>query len=57
MRLRIDIRIDADRNVGSAGFGGSDRGKKLQLGFRFDVDAEDALFDRQRQFARGLADP
>src|SRR5262249_31889593 len=56
MRLGIDVRIDADRDIRSAAPGGRDRGKKRKLGFGFDIDAEDALLDREVEFTRDLAD-
>ena len=31
-------------------------GQQFELGFGFDVDAEDAFVDRERELARGLAD-
>ena len=33
-----------------------DRRQQLELGLGFDVDAEDAFIDRERELARGLAD-
>ena len=39
-----------------AALGGGDRGEQLELRLGFDIDAENALIDRKRQFARGLAD-
>ena len=39
---RIDVRIDAQRNVGAAAFARRDGGQQVELGFRFDVDAQDA---------------
>ena len=54
--LGIDVGIDADRNIGGATLTGGDRGEELKLGFGFDVDAENALLDRKREFACGLAD-
>src|SRR4029077_14441010 len=56
MRLWIDIRIDAHRNVGGMAFGDGDRGQKLKLGFGFDIDAEDAVLDREVEFTSSLAD-
>ena len=35
---------------------GRDRGEQLELRLGFDVDAEDAGVDRERELARGLAD-
>ena len=37
-------------------FAGRDRGQQFELRLRLDVDAEDALVDRERELARGLAD-
>ena len=54
--LGIDVGIDADRNVGGAALAGGDRGEQFELRLGFDVDAEDALLDRERKLARGLAD-
>ena len=56
VRLGIDIGIDADRDIGAAVLAGGDRGEQLEFGLGFDVDAENALLDRERQFFRGLAD-
>ncbi len=47
--LRIDVGIDADRNVGGAAFGRGDRGEEFELRLGFDVDAENAFVDRERQ--------
>ena len=33
-----------------------DRRQQFELGLRFDIDAENAFVDREREFARGLAD-
>ena len=46
---RIEISIDAALRRG-------DRGEQFELRLGLDVDAEDALVDRERQLARGLAD-
>ena len=46
---RIEISI-------GAALGGGDRGQQFELRFGFDVDAQDALVDRLRQLAHGLAD-
>ena len=54
--LRIDVRIDPDGNIGSARLCRRDRRQKLELGFRFDIDAEDAVLDGECEFTRGLAD-
>ena len=54
--LRVDVRIDADRDVGRAAFGGGDRGETFELGFGFDIDAENALLDRERELVLGFAD-
>ncbi len=54
--LRIDIGIDADRNVGGAALGRGDAGEQFELRLGFDIDAENVLLDGERQFARGLAD-
>ena len=35
---------------------GGDRGEQFELRLGFDVDAENALVDRERELARGLAD-
>jgi hypothetical protein len=39
-----------------AALAGGDAGEEFKLGFGFDVDAENALLDRKRELARGLAD-
>ncbi len=54
--FRVDVGIDADRYVGGAALAGGDGGEQFELRLGFDIDAENALVDRKRQFARGLAD-
>ena len=54
--LRIDVGIDADRDVGAAILVGGDGGKKLELRLRFNVDAENTVLDRERELVLGLAD-
>ena len=54
--LGIDVGIDADRNVRRAAGAGGDRGEQFKLRLGFDVDAENALFDRERKLIGGLAD-
>ena len=54
--LGINVGIDADRDVGGTALAGCDLGEQFQFGFGFDVDAEDALLNRKRQFTRGFAD-
>ncbi len=54
--LGVDVGIDAHRDVGGAALAGGDRRQQLELGLGFDVDAEDAFIDRERELARGLAD-
>ena len=54
--LGVDVGIDPHRDVGGAALAGGDRGQQLELGLGFDVDAEDAGVDRERELARGLAD-
>ena len=56
MGLRIDVRIDADRDVGDAALAGGDRGQQFELALGLDVDAENPFVDRERELARGLAD-
>ena len=56
MSLRVDVGIDADRDIGGAAFLCGDLGKQFQLGLGLDVDAKNALLDRERQFVCGLAD-
>ena len=41
--LRIDVGIDADRDVGDAALAGGDRGQQFELALGLDVDAENAL--------------
>ena len=54
--LGIDVRVDAHRNVGDAALAGGDGGEPVEFAVGFDIDAEDALVDRQREFGVGLAD-
>ena len=54
--LRIDIGIDANGNCRDAALGGGDRGQQFELRLGFDIDAENVLVDRQRQFLLSLAD-
>ena len=56
VRLRIDIGIDADRDIGGAALLRSRGGEKFQLRLQFNVDAENALLDGKRELALGLAD-
>ena len=56
MRLRIDVGIDADRNIGATAFGAGDRREEFKLRLGFDIDAQNVLVDGERQFARRLAD-
>ena len=54
--LGIDRRIDADGDLDGRAFGGSDLRQHVDLGFRFDVELQDAGFDTRGQFGAGLAD-
>ena len=56
VRFRVDIRVDAQRDIGRQPQRGGARRKLLELGHRFDVEAEDAGLEREVHFARGLAD-
>ena len=55
MGLGVDVGIDAYRDVRDAAFAGGDLRQQIEFGFGFDIDAENAFVDRQRQFARRLA--
>ncbi len=57
MRLRIDIRIDADRDSDAAPSARCDLRQQVEFRLGFDVDAQDAGLDRGGQFGGGLADP
>ena len=52
--LGIDVGIDADRNGRRAAGAGSDRGEQFKLRFGFDVDAENALFDRELKLSSAV---
>ena len=54
--LRVDVGIDAHRDVGDAPLAAGDRGQQFELRLGLDIDAEDAFVDRERELARGLAD-
>ena len=54
--LRVDVGIDAHRDAGGATLARGDRRQQFQLGFGFDVDAENVFVERKREFVRGLAD-
>ena len=56
MRARIDIGIDAHRNVDAAPLRCGDVGQAVEFRFGFDIDAENAGIDGEREFAVGLAD-
>ena len=57
VRLGIDVGIDAHRNIDRAALGRSDRRQQVEFRFRFNVDAENTFVDRERELARGLAQP
>ena len=55
MRARVDIRVDAQRDRRRAPKPLRDARHALQLGFRFEVDAADAVRERKFDFRFGLA--
>src|SRR6202034_2224579 len=52
-----DVGIDADRNIDRALLAGRDRGEQFKLRFGFDIDAENAVVDRERELPLGLSYP
>ena len=56
MRLRVDVGIDADRDVGGRAARCGKLGEELKLALRFHVEAEDAGFEPEGELARRLAD-
>ena len=56
MCLGIDIRVDPDRHGGALADALGDIREQFELRFRFDIEAGNALAQRQCHFARRLAD-
>ena len=54
---RVDVGIDAQRNVGAAALGGGDGREQFKLGLGLDVDAEDAGIDGCRELGSVLPMP
>ncbi len=58
MALRVHVGVDTDRDRGLGAKPGGDRLQPLELGGRFDVEAEDAgLRARRRMSSRDFATP
>ena len=56
MGLRVHVRIHADRDRGHLSEGSGHAGDVIQLRNAFDIEAVDALFERESDFLIGLAD-
>ena len=56
MRVGIDVGVDAQRDGRAAPQAAGHCGDALELGFRFDVDAENPVRERGLDLGRALAD-
>ena len=56
MGQRVDVRVDAQRDMCGSPLRRGDPRQHRQFGLRLDVEAEDVLVERQRQLGLGLAD-